>query len=233
MIYEEFQRARIEEGPYEGPDVFIDRDNTAWGYADRPDQHREDLAVYRLYRQVHEHNDGALGIGDDRVWIVCCKVPNQENFGTRCADLVGLRPDGSIVVFECKVGSNRSDSPLYGLLEGMDYLCHLLIDQNFGRFTEGLDQWRLQHGEEGVRSHTPDGFENVVPVSNKRHGVIVLAPRDYYEVHRLDAQGIEQDWHLLSDRVWPDANRFVDIDFWEHEFLPDGEPSFTAKPLLL
>ncbi len=230
MFYEEVGRVKHEEGPYQGQNVFIDRGDLAWGpYVDRPDQHLEELSAYRVYRQVHEENDGALAVEGDQVWLVTLQVPNQERFRGRRADLVGIRTDGSIVVFECKVGGNRSDSPLVGLFEGLDYLSHLLIDDNFDRFSEGLDEWRAKHGISDVRSLTPDAFHDVAPVQSAKHAVVVLAPQEYYELHRLDSHGVEQGWHLLSDRIWPKSPRTIDIDFWVHPF--SEEPCFVAAPL--
>ena len=165
--------------PYVGQNVFINRDAQALEYANYPNQGREDISVYRLYREVHQHPDmqGALMVGNERIWLVTLQTPNQGNERSRRADLLGIRQDGSLVVFECKVASN-SETPLSALLEGLDYLGHLLVEQNFNRFQEGLAAWRATHRIPGNLSHTPLGFEAVEPILNgPRHSVVVLCLR--------------------------------------------------------
>ena len=208
LIRDEFNRIREVGRPYAGPAIFIDRDETARDYANRPDQHREDLSVYRLFAAVREHAElsGRLFINNEPIWLVTCKVPNQGRHRSRAADLLGIRHDGSLVVFECKVASNRNDTPLVALFEGLDYLSHLLIDENFDRLCEGFAAWRSSHVN-------PEGFAEVQPSLNANHSVMVLAPLTYYEVHRVDARGIEQDWEFLSDRYWPDNPISVRLDF--------------------
>ncbi|HEY1599552.1 MAG TPA: hypothetical protein VGG64_08125 [Pirellulales bacterium] len=205
LIRDEVNRIREDGAPYEGAAVFIDRDAVASGYADRPDQHREDLSVYRLYTLVHRQAAGCLTVGDQPVWLVTCQVPNQGHYSRRAADLLGVRPDGSLVVFECKV-ANSSDTPFVALLEGLDYLAHLMIDQNFERLEQGFAEWRHGHA-------TPTGFENVSMNLNGRHSVTVLAPQAYFDAHRLDSTGIEQDWEFLCDRHWHAAPCIVELEF--------------------
>jgi len=212
MIREEINRIREHGQPYRG-NVFIDRDHLALEYAERPDQHREDLSVYRLYRLVHQENQGSCSVDREPIWLVSCKVPNQGNQRQRVADLLGVRLDGSLVVFECKAAGMRGDTPLFALLEGLDYLGHLLIDKNFDRLRKGFLEWKVKQSSQDCLSKTPQGFELVDLNPNGHHSVIVLAPSEYYAAHRRDSRDFEQGWELLSDRYWPSLPCGVRLDF--------------------
>src|SRR5688572_3441667 len=86
MIRDEINLIKEKGVPYTGPRLLIDRDAVARGYANRPDQHREDLSVYRLYLEVLEQAAGCLTVGGDPIWLLSCKVPNQGNHSVRLAD---------------------------------------------------------------------------------------------------------------------------------------------------
>jgi hypothetical protein len=220
IIGEEINRIRQFGEAYKGPRVFIDRDQEALDYEQRADQHREDLSVYGLYRRVHQENQGCLKLGDDDIWLITCKVPNQGKHRGRAADLLGVRQDGSVVVFECKVGKMRSDTPLLALLESLDYLGHLMIDKNFDRLRQGFLCWKEKQLAVHGLSKTPPGFECVDLNPNGFHSAIVLAPKEYYAALQRDSQNVEQDWEFLSDRYWPNGTCTVRIDFAITDYTP-------------
>jgi hypothetical protein len=213
LIAEELDRIREVGTPYAGPNVFIDRDERALEHASHPGQSREDILVYGLYRRSHQENQGILKVGGQDVWLVSCQVPNQGSYSRRCADLLGVKKDGSLVVLECKVESNQSETPLYALLEGLDYLGHLLIPHNLERLSSGFEAWKTKPRDQNSISRVPAGFENVAIERSCRHSVLVLAPRGYYEFMRTDSVKVDQDWEYLSDRFWPTNPGIVGIDF--------------------
>jgi len=214
LMGKELERVREFGDAYQGANVFIDRDDQAWDYGNYPNQNREDMRAYRLYREAHLHNDGCIDLGGQQVWLLTCQVPNQARIRGRRADLVGLRQDGSLVVFECKVATNKRDTPLFALLEGLDYLSHLLLPANVERFQNGLDRWRhkQRHGE--FQSQVPPDDVQFNPES--RHAVFVLAPAGYYRWH-WGHRPASQQW-LLSDRRWPNTPAPVEIEFATSDF---------------
>ena len=217
QIGQEFKRIRREGQPYTGPYVFLDRDEKAWRYRDHPRQDDEELLVYSLYREVHEKRGGLLDVGGEATWLVTCQVPNQDKHRSRRADLLGLRANGSLVVFECKVAKGK-DSPLIAVLEGLDYLAHILLPKNMESLKRGFRGWRNKARSEGCASVVPPAFAKIDIDAGALHSVIVLAPAEYYKFHSKDSEGAEQDWHLLSDRCWPKSRLPVGIDFAESDF---------------
>lgn len=216
---EEFQRLRASDQYYAG-EVFLNRDDKVQQYQGR-DSQDEEILVYRLYGAVHEQSQGVLTIGDDRIWLFSCQVPNQGmqlSYRTRSrkADLIGLREDGSLVVFECKGPENRSDSPFYGLLEGLDYLGCLLTEHNLSCLDEGLQNWLVDYGDpaDGF-SYVEPGWPSVAIVPKARHSVIVLAPQAYYNIHLAPRNNQPPNWWLLSDHFLSDVfeNFLPGVDF--------------------
>jgi hypothetical protein len=217
LIKQEFERVRREGQPYKGPEVFIDRDEKAWRYKDHNRQTDEELLVYSLYREVHEKRWGLLDVEGEATWLLTCQVPNQAKQKKRCADLLGLRANGSLVVFECKVAKGK-DSPLIAILEGLDYLAHLLIPANLEKLNRGFKNWRLKaRGGQSV-SVVPPAFAEINIDADALHSVIVLAPKEYYDCHGGNSEGTEQDWYLISDRCWPKMQLPVGIDFAVTDF---------------
>jgi hypothetical protein len=216
---EEFQQLRDSDQYYAGT-IFRNRDEEVHKYRNRESMD-EEILVYRLYAAVHEQYQGVLNIDGTEIWLFSCEVPNQGkrlSYRTkkRRADLVGLRQDGSLIVFECKGPQNCDDSPFYGLLEGLDYLGCLLTRQNFASLNEDLQDWIAEH------QVSPTGFSSVVPnwpsfsiAPQAQHSVIVLAPQSYYDLHVLDSAGRPKDWWLLSDRRVPSESHelAVGLDF--------------------
>jgi len=79
------------------------------------------------------------------------------------------------VVFEAKLGNN-SDTPFTAALEGLDYLVHLTLHQNFRLIVDTVAKCKTDG-----KLDPPQSFANVVPSLSSRHEVIVLAPPDYYD----------------------------------------------------
>jgi len=215
IIEEELRQLRNSDQYYAGA-IFRNRDEKVNNYRTRESQD-EEILVYHLYHAVHQRYRGVLNIGDTPVWLFSCEVPNQGkelSYRTkkRRADLLGLRQDGSLMVFECKGPENRNDSPLYGLLEGLDYLGCLLTSKNVVSLNDDLQDWLVEHRP------SADRFSSAIPewpsftiAPAARHGVIVLAPQSYYDIHIARSS----DWWLLSDRfVAPISGQTnVNLDF--------------------
>jgi hypothetical protein len=217
LMEQEFERVRRDGQPYTGPEVFLDRDEKAWRYGNHDRQDDEELLVYSLYREVHEKRGGLLGVGGEDVWLLTCQVPNQAREKKRCADLLGLRANGSLVVFECKVAEGK-DSPLIATLEGLDYLAHILLQANMEKLERGFSRWRGKARNGECLSVVPRAFAGINIHAEALHSVIVLAPPEYYISHSKDSDKAKQDWHLLSDRCWPKSRLSVGIDFAEIDF---------------
>jgi len=200
VIEAELARIGKEGQPYK-KEVFIDRDKHSIKNEFAEGQHREALKVQRLYREVHRHGNGCLRLGDEDVLLVSYNVPNQGSHRRRCADLMGLRLDGSLVVFECKVKDNAKDNPFRAVLEGLDYLGHLAIPANIASFQKDFRVWHKKEREADSRSKIPADFRDVTVKSEARHAVIVLAPENYFTIHQRGNR--HPDWHLLSDRALP------------------------------
>ncbi len=208
ILAEELQTLRASDQYYAGS-VFRNRDDRVHTHRTR-DSEDEEILVYKLYSAVHENHQGLLSIGSTPVWLFTLQVPNQGKRLSsmtkgRRADLLGLRSDGSLVLFEVKGPRNGQDSPLYGLLEGLDYLGCLLTPRNLTRLNEGLQEWIMdQERNEPVTSR----FSSTIPDWPKlsidpqgNHSVIVLGPQSYFDLHRTDSNDRAQDWWLLSDRL--------------------------------
>lgn len=218
VMGEELRRLQENGIPYVG-EVYRDRDEDALRHEFHPKQHREDVSVQRLFREVYRKANGIITVGDIPTWLISYEVPNQGNGAQRCANLLGLRLDGSLVVFECKP-ENGPASPFYALLEGLDYLGHLLVPQNMMSLRRGFDRWRFKDRATNSLSKVPPDFANVAINPGNKHSVVVLAPAEYYAHHRLDAKGVPQQWSLLSDRMWPDSPQVVHLDFAVTDFTP-------------
>jgi len=139
---------------------------------------------------------------------------------------MGLRLDGSLVVFECK-GKDNADSPLVALLEGLDYLGHLAIPANIASLQKGYGVWRNKPRNAGVLSKIPADFDYVTIKPEARHAVVVLAPQNYFSIHLKDAKKKSQDWNLLSDRAWPGTALSVGLDFAITDFRSARCPFLT------
>ena len=225
---------KVEEvrssGVYYKGEVFIDRDVES-GKALPVTRTSEKLQVRQLYRLVHEQQGGLLHLGQEKIWLVTWEVPNQggelsNQAKGRRVDLLGIRQDGSLVVFECKAGANTGDTPLYALLEGLDYLGCLLADQNIKKLNKGFRIWRDKvRASDGKKfaSRVPPAFRETEIRADGCHKVVVLAPAKYYQSHERDSRQLPQDWWFLSDRFWKgrpleDGALSVQLDFATAEF---------------
>lgn len=167
---EEFQRQRSMVNGYQ-EEVFKDRDEHAF---QEGTTERRMTAV--LFHHCMNNADGCLTVGDEPIWLLGYEWPNQGGVAEmgRRADLVGLRRDGGLVVFECK-RSDNADPPLTAVVEGLDYLACLLRKPNFDKILSGFEQWLAKPGK-----RVPNGFEGVRPNTDSRPSVIVLAPEVYF-----------------------------------------------------
>ena len=207
ILAEELLRLRTSDQFYAG-DIFRNRDERVHTHRSRVSED-EEILVYKLYSAVHELHQGILQIGDTKVWLFTLQVPNQGKLHSsqtkgRRADLLGLKEDGSLVLFEVKGPRNRQDSPLYGILEGLDYLGCLLTPRNLTRLNDGLQEWII---DQESKEKNSGQFSSIIPDWPKlsidpqgNHTVIVLAPRSYFDLHHTDSHGRSLDWWCLSDR---------------------------------
>jgi hypothetical protein len=225
VIEDELARMRREGKPYVGK-VFRDRDRHAYRNENNKGQHLEVVLVQQLYREAHRRGNGCLRVGDEEILLISYNVPNQGCHTRRCADLLGLRLDGSLVVFECK-GKNNPDSPLLAVFEGLDYFGHLTIPANIKSLQKGFGAWRDKRCTASAQSKIPADFADVAIKSEARHAVIVLAPQNYFAIHMKDAKKKFQDWQLLSDRVWPGTALSVGLDFAITDFKSARCPFLT------
>jgi len=196
MLEEEFVRQRAVDRRYAGQKVFIDRDDHDPLKATVP----EKRAVYGLYHLCRKQAGRCLRIGEDPFWLLGYEWPNQGSYRKRCADLVGLTPDGGLVVFECKLDRN-SYAPLAAVFEGLDYLSCLTGEHNFERLAAGFWEWHEKLTEEDI----PEGFRECEPDYSAQHSVVVLAPQGYYELYTRSQRG--QGWRdLAAMRANPGPN---------------------------
>jgi hypothetical protein len=192
--------------------VFIDRDGDTAKYS-KHTRTSEPILTRQFYKRVHQAG-GLIDLGGDAVWPICWDVPNQGNEDSnrtksRKVDLLGLRRDGSLVVFECK--AENKNTPLFALLQGLDYLGCLLTSRNLKKLQDGFVRWRDKERleQETFISKVPDDFKHVSIVATQcPHSVIVLAPLAYYREHThyreraRDTGDLLQNWWYLSDRFW-------------------------------
>ncbi len=186
LLEGEFLRQQQVDSEYTGRQVFIDRDNHDIANATSPERR----AVYTLYHLCREQASRCLRVGDETYWLLGYEWPNQGNRRMSRADLVGLKRDGGLVVFECKLQNNRY-APVAAILEGLDYLACLTREQNFDRLHEGFWAWRDQEGFQ-----IPDGFLDSEPDRAAKHAVILLAPQGYYDLYTRSQRGL--GWQSLA-----------------------------------
>jgi len=179
ILGSELKRHRDMPGAYKKA-VFKDRDDKY--YQDGEDEPR---LVAELFHLCRTNNRGCLRIGEEVFWLLGFQWPNQggdEKKGMR-ADLVALSQDNGLVVFECKLGNNP-EPPFKAMIQGLDYLCHLLRKQNFKKICDGFKAWRDKTGQIG-----PHDFGNRMPDRDATPYAIVLAPAAYYQKHETYGTG--------------------------------------------
>jgi hypothetical protein len=184
-LNEEFLRQRYADASYAG-DVFKDRDDHHLTDGDR-----EERLVARLYRSAME-TDGCVHICQEPIWLLGFQWPTQGGVREkkRQADLVGITPEGGLVVFEAKRATG--EPPLIAICEGLDYLACLLRPANFAKILKGFARWRLK--PERV---IPKRFEETAPNADARPSLVVLGPESYFNGrHARSIRG--RDWPLLA-----------------------------------
>lgn len=166
ILCEKFEHERRVEEGYSGP-VFINRDAHKLTAGER-----EERLVANLYREA-QHNGGCVSFENEKIWLLGYQWPTQGGLREkgRRADLVGLMSDGSLCVFEAKRASG--DAPMIAIVEGLDYLACLLRSKNFDKIQAGFRNWRLNR-------NPPEGFEGLVPRSDKIPTLMILAPEAYF-----------------------------------------------------
>lgn len=184
MLHEELERARQIDCEYAGERILIPRVQHEFDGA-----HGENRATYGLYHRSLAETSGLLTIVDERYWLLSYQVPNQHHEARRRADLLALTPQGGLRVFECKAALG-STAPVAAMLEGLDYLACLLSPPNFTRLGNELGQLR------GATLPVPGGFGEVAPQAGAQHGVIVLAPEEYFRSFTRSQRGL--GWRELA-----------------------------------
>jgi hypothetical protein len=207
LLQAEFCRQRTSGHCYAG-EVFKDRDNEDPTSASAPEKRK----VRDLYHACRIKTNGCLHIGDTPYWLLGYEWPNQGREKGRRADLVGLTMDGGLVVFECKVDGN-SYGPFAAILEGLDYLACLTSEANFEKIRAGFDRWRVKPA-----NRPPPDFDDTCPDRVRRHEVIVLAPRAYFDLYRRSGRG--SGWPEFARSALSETSDPVLIRFAETEYLP-------------
>jgi len=181
----------------------------------------EKKAVRELYTTCVKNDQSVfqIGAGETReeFLLLGWEWPNQDDQSRRAADLVALNSKGGLVVFEAKLGNNR-DTPFTAVLEGLDYLVHLTLHQNFRQIVETVAKWKT-----AGKLDSPQSFANVVPSLSSRHEVIVLAPPAYYDKYDRTERG--HGWKEFRNAASDEA-AFVDIRFAKTDFT--GSPGSWA-----
>ena len=131
--------------------------------------------VAQLYQLCRNQNHGCLDVGGEPIWLLGYEWPNQGGNSEkgRRADLVGLREDGAVVVFECKRADNP-DPPITALVEGLDYLSCMMRSRNFEKLLGGFDRFIEANG-------VPARFQGWRPRQGSRPSIVVLAPESYFK----------------------------------------------------
>ncbi|MCA9235860.1 MAG: hypothetical protein KDA44_10335 [Planctomycetales bacterium] len=214
MLIDAFRTQRCDDATYEG-EVFINRD-------DAPDVEgtREEHLVKRLYLQCLKSptDPGCLVLEQEKTWLLGWQFPTQggDKEKSRRADLVGVRQDGGLVVFECKREDNR-DSLLIAILEGLDYLACLLQNGNFSKLTRGFEGWK---GQRSVSGAIPTGFDEVLPEISAEPWVVLLAPKQYYQMQLRGSRrsgSVNLACAMMADAKCVVGVRLVVTDFSTNE----------------
>jgi hypothetical protein len=175
----------------------------------------EKKAVRELYLHCIENHQSVFTIADEQYLLLGWEWPNQADEPRMAADMVALNTQGGLVVFEAKLAGN-GDAPFTAVLEGLDYLVHLTLHQNFRQIIDAVARWK----KEGLLN-PPQAFRDVVPSLSSRHEVIVLAPADYYKTYSTSERG--HGWQAFRDSGNKDG-AFVDIRFATTGFMsPTGQ----------
>jgi hypothetical protein len=165
---EEFRRQVAIRNGYRGKQVCIFRDGRRYAPGGR-----EERQVADLFHLCLETSSGCLNVGGRPIWLLGFQWPNQGKYRGRRADLIGLAPDGGLVVFECKL--EKGEAPLTALIEGLDYLVCLLRQENFQQIVEFVPELKRRR-----RGNVAEQFLTVEPSATVRPSLVVLAPESYF-----------------------------------------------------
>ena len=181
----EFQRQQDIDNPYP-TQVFRERTNDPdipnWEiYVNNAEnqQRNEDVFTMCLFAWCSIIRGTAFTIGDHHYWLLGYKWPTKgDQNRSPIADLVGLRPDGGLTVFECKVDADKNKNLCAVICEqALAYLSCLTGATNFHNIHDGFETWRRRKANDG---QIPVGFEDVRPCHDARHEAIVLATHDWF-----------------------------------------------------
>lgn len=211
LLAAEFKRQQPLLAPYES-EVAIRREDSSWEHLGKI----EDRDVRRLFKTSEESSHSVLMIGGEPFLLLGWQWPNQGNERGRRADLVGMNSHGGLVVFEAK-GAANSDTPFMAMLEGLDYLVHLTLQQNFAQIVAAVQQWRQAASPDRPFAAPP--FDSVEPSIEAPHEVVVLAPKEYFDMHSRSGKeaGRGHGWSEFAvgafDAAGPIRLRFAVTDF--------------------
>ena len=186
-IHEEYLRERETCRRYKSA-VFVNRDEYVKGHKsyesmnDYPWMY-EIKTCFAIYDYCHNYSGslGILSVNDEPYWLVGVEWPtqggNQEK--GRKADLVGIRKDGGLAVFEAKRTENN-DWPLTAVMEGLDYLTCLTCPTNYEKIERRFKFW---FDKKEAQGKIPAGFETTKPTRDVTQAVLLLTPKRYYDEH--------------------------------------------------
>lgn len=211
LLAAEFKRQQPLLAPYES-EVAIRREDSSWEHLGKI----EDRDVRRLFKTCEDETHSVFTISGEPFFLLGWQWPNQGNERGRRADLVGMNSDGGLVVFEAK-GIANSDTPFMAMLEGLDYLVHLTLEQNFAQIVAAVQQWRQAASPDRPFAAPP--FDSVEPSIEAPHEVVVLAPKEYFEMHSRSGEtsgrghGSKEFASTAFDTAGPIRLRFAVTDF--------------------
>lgn len=185
LLDETFAGQAGEKSGYPGPEVIINRRDHELndGPGERP-------RVQQRYHFCREKSAEVMTIDNEAVWLLGFEIPNQSDRMQR-ADLVGLKTDGSLVVFEYKEASaGRNSHPLFALIEGLDYLACLHRGPNVEAVQRGIAALKT--------GHCPDGFEEVSFSPDIRPSVYVAGSQEYWDSSFADTNSRQHGWRELQ-----------------------------------
>lgn len=189
----EFERQQAVDNPFPG-EVFRDRTNAMKNWQTFSDtnesQHttNEDGLTYGLFGWCSVVNGKPFVIGKEHYWLLGYQWPmkGDQNRGP-IADLVAIRPNGGLTVFECKVDADRNKNLCCVICgQALAYLACLTGANNFDKIQRGFDRWRERKAACGM---IPKGFEETIPRRDVCHEAVVLAVRDWFSgYHKITDQ---------------------------------------------
>ena len=213
LLARDFARQQPDLSAYKSTVATL-RADSSWEHLEKG----EDRATRRLFKTCEDDTQSVFTIGDERFLLLGWQWPNQAGKRGCRADLVGLNRTGGLVVFEAK-GPVNTDSPLQAMLEGLDYLVHLTLRQNFAQIEALYKQLATESTSD--LPFPPKHFSGKKPSLLAPHEVIVLAPSAYYERYTRSGKtaGRGHGWHEFAGSATADSVtlrfRYAKTDFKE------------------